>query len=312
LLKYRDVLKEYFIFPIADLNVVDKLLDKHNFYQLLEQHDIPHAKTYFPNNIDELKKISEKILLPCIIKPAYSGYFRRDFEIKFFVARTKDEIIRYHNIIAKRNHKLVIQEIIPGEANHMYGFNTYYDQDYKPHGIFMYNRIREWPIFAGNGCFLQSVEVPELEKITTSFIRKINYYGIVDAEFKKDPRDGLFKLIEINPRIWLQNSFPTRYNINIPHIAYMDSIGKDLEINEQSKVGVKWLDLCEDIPSAIKNLKRGTLSLREWITSYNGEKVHAIFDRNDPLPAFIKFVNYILIEIPYYLSRHLNGYFGGK
>jgi len=305
LLKHRDFLEKYFIFPMAELNIVDKLLDKDKFYTLLEEYNIPHAKTYFPNNNDELLKISEKISLPCIIKPAYSGYFRRDFETKFFVAKTKDEIIRYYDIVSKKNHKLVIQEIIPGDAKQMYGFNTYYDQNYNLHGIFMYNRIREWPIFAGNGCYLQSVEVPELEKITTSLIKKINYYGIVDAEFKKDPRDDLFKLIEINPRIWLQNSFPTRCGINIQYIAYMTALEKKLEEINVSKIGVKWLNLCEDIFSAIQNLKRRSLSFHDWIRSYKGENEYAIFDRNDPLPAFIKFMNYSLIECPQLLIRKL-------
>ena len=312
LLKYRTPLEKYFIYPMAELDIVDKLLDKDKFYTLLDQYNIPHAKTYFPNNIEELYQISEKITLPCIIKPAYSGYFRRDFEIKFFIARTKDQIIQYYNIVSKRNHKLIIQEIIPGDAKQMYGFNTYYDQNYNPHGIFMYNRIREWPIFAGNGCYLQSVDVPELERITTQLIKKINYYGIVDAEFKKDPRDELFKLIEINPRIWLQNSFPTRCGINIPYIAYMIALDQKMVDIKVSKIGVKWLNLREDIFSAIQSLKNRTLSCRDWLGSYKGENDYAIFKRNDPLPAVIKFIDFSIIEFPRVLIRKLKKSFQMK
>ena len=46
-----------------------------------------------------------------------------------------------------------------------------------------------------------------------NYLKKIQFNGLFDAEFKKDPRDGNFKLIEINARSWWQNSFPTKFPI---------------------------------------------------------------------------------------------------
>ena len=88
----------------------------------------------------------------------------------------------------------------------------------------------------------------------------------------------------------------------------MNSIGKKMEKIIDAKIGVKWLDLSDDVLSSIKNLKRGTLSVNEWIRSYAGEKEHAIYTRNDPLPAFIKFVYYIFVDIPYFLKNTLKNH----
>jgi D-aspartate ligase len=305
LLKHRALLEEYFIFPIADLNIVDKLLNKHKFYMTLEELDIPHPKTYFPNTVDELSKISEEISFPCIIKPAYSGYFRYDFQKKFFIVRNKEELKQYFTIGINRNHKLIIQEIILGNTNNQYGLNAFYDKNHNSHGIFMYNKIREWPDFGGVGCYLESVEIPELEKITTSLIKNINYYGIVDVEFKKDPKDNTYKLIEINPRVWLENSLPTRYGLNIPYLAYIQTIGKNEEKCIFSKNSVKWFNLYEDVPAVLYNIKKGTLNFNEWIKSYKGKKEYAIFTGDDPLPAFVLFVNFIFIDFPFFLIRYI-------
>jgi len=309
LLKHKDVLKQYFNFSVAELNVVEKLLDKSNFYSVLENEGIPHPRTFFTNNIDVLPEIVKKISFPCIIKPAHSGYFRAEFHKKFFIANSKEEVIKYYHKCTGKNLKMVIQEIIPGEATDMYGFNAYYDHNFKPHGVFMYNRIREWPVFAGNGCYIQGVRLPELEEIITTLMKKIKYYGIVDAEFKRDPRDGLFKLIEINPRIWLQNSFPTRCGCNLPHIAYMDTTEIKLEKVERIKDDIKWLDLYEDTLSAIRSITMGKLSFHELIKSYEGEKEHAIFSWDDPLPAFVSFVNFIFIEFPSILIGKIRNIF---
>ena len=46
LLKHRTLLEEYFIFPVAELNVVEKLLDKTNFYLRLTSWDHRHIHAH--------------------------------------------------------------------------------------------------------------------------------------------------------------------------------------------------------------------------------------------------------------------------
>ena len=131
----------------------------------------------------------------------------------------------------------------------------------------MYRRIREWPPVSGNGVLIENVVIPELEKIISTFVKNINYYGIVDAEFKKDPRNGKFNLLEINPRCWMQISFPFKCGVNLPYIAYLDALGKDVEQFILNKEQVKWLFIFQDIPSSLRCMANGDLTLRKWIRS---------------------------------------------
>lgn len=294
MLKYRSQLEEYFHIPMANLEIAEKLLNKNLFYKTLKKLGISHPKTYFPKDISEVEEISNKIVYPCILKPFHSAVFVLDFKTKLFKANSKEQLIQLYKKALSRNHEVIIQEIIPGNARCMHGFNAYYDKNYKPNGSFMYRRIREWPHEMGNGCFIESVKIPEIEEIVTPLIKEIKYYGIVDAEVRKDPRDSEFKLIEINSRCWMQSSLPAKCGANLPYIAYLDTIGKKFEKPNVIKDNVKWLFISEDIRSSVKSILKRELSILEWIKSYRGEKEYSILAIDDPIPFFLSFLPFYL------------------
>lgn len=305
-LKHRKSLEKYYKFISAELDVAEKLLDKRIFYETLKSLEIPHAKTYFPKDISTVQNISERITYPCIVKPSFSAHFTYDFHTKLFLAKSKDELIMAYNRAIKENHDVIIQEIIPGEESYKYGFNAYYTHNFDPIGSFAYRRIRGRPHMFGVNCAIQNVRQPELEDIITPLIKNIKYYGIVDAEFKKDPRDGLFKLIEINPRAWMQISLPTRCGINIAYIAYMNAINENIDKVTQTKEGVKWFNMFEDIESSARSILKRELSLHEWINSYKGEKEFAVFKWDDPLPFFVSFALKTYQILPYAIKQSKN------
>jgi predicted ATP-grasp superfamily ATP-dependent carboligase len=297
ILKHRKQLSTYYQFTTPEFTKVNTLLNKQLFYQLLKKKKIPHPKTYFPKNTKDISQILKELSFPCIQKPTYSSYFVQDYHKKLLIARSQQELIDHYQRAQAKNHQLMIQEIIPGDTTMQYGFNAYYTHQYTPTGIFMYQRIRQWPPTFGNGCSIKSIWKPELEKTITPLIKTIQYYGIVDAEFKYDTRDHTIKIIEINPRTWMQNSLPTRHRINIPYLAYQDALGKTVKSTLPLKDTIKWIYIIDDIKSAWNDLHTGTVTLQEWIQSYQGHKEYAVLSRNDPLPFFILCANLIFSPI---------------
>lgn len=289
ILKHQKSLEKYYHFISAEYPIVNSLINKQQFYQLLETNNIPHAKTFFPTDQKDAITASKKLTYPCIVKPVYPTYFRLDFHTKLFIASSPDELLSYYGKAQEKNHEMMLQEVIPGAANTQCGYNAYYDRTGKPHGIFMYQRIREWPLGFGNGCYIQQVQEPIVEQITTPLMKKIGYYGIVDAEFKRDTRDGIIKFIELNPRVWMQNSFPSRYGCNLPYIAYLDAIGKpfDTQIPCMPHKKINWIYFLQDIQSARAAIQTGTLSMRTWLRTYHLRNDYAVFAWDDPLPFFI-------------------------
>jgi len=284
--KNKSKLKKYYAFLPINFNVVEKLLNKWRFSKTIQKFNIPHSETYFLKNESELETISKKIQYPCILKPVYSDKFRSEFKTKLFIAKSKEELIKKYKISILKNYEVIIQEIIPGSVRDHYGFNAYYDRNGEPNGSIMYRRIREFPHHFGNGCVIENLWEPELENITTQLVKKIGYHGIIDAEFKKDPRDNEFKIIEVNPRCWMQISLPTRCGINFPYMAYMDTIGKDFEKQISNGKYIKWLFFPEDIYSSLIYFRKKELSINQLLNSYKGEREYAVFSWDDPLPFF--------------------------
>jgi predicted ATP-grasp superfamily ATP-dependent carboligase len=289
LLRHRSQLESYYHFTMDVYEKVNLFLNKKLFYQFLEKQKIPHPRTYFPHDENDVKAASVEISYPCIIKPVYPTYFRFDFNTKLFIASSSQQLLSVYTKVHEKNHEVMIQEIIPGKADSMFGCNAYFDRQGTPHGLFVYRRIREWPLGFGNGCYIQHVEEPDLEKMTTELIQKIGFYGIVDAEFKHDSRDGLFKFIEVNPRVWMQNGFPSRYGCNIAYMAYLDAVKKPLPENllfvQNHKV--KWVYFLEDIQSVRAQIRNRSIRLRTILPAYSLRNEHALFAWDDPLPFFV-------------------------
>jgi len=289
LLRHRNQLESYYYFTMDSYEKVNLFLNKKLFYQYLEKQNIPHPKTFFPRDENDVKAASVEMTYPCIIKPVYPSYFRFDFNTKLFIVSSAQQLLSVFSKVYEKNHEVMLQEIIPGGADTMFGYNAYYDHSGTPHGMFMYQRIREWPLGFGNGCYIQHVEEPILEHMTTSLIQKIGFYGIVDAEFKRDPRDGLYKFIEVNPRVWMQNSFPSRYGCNLPYMAYLDAVKKPLPENPFFKPDdtVRWVYFLEDIQSVRAQIRNRSIQLRSILPAYSLRNDHALYAWDDPLPFFI-------------------------
>jgi predicted ATP-grasp superfamily ATP-dependent carboligase len=291
ILKNKKRLEKYFLFPMADFDVTDNFLNKRLFYNLLEKLNIDYPRTFFPRKLSDIKDIEKKVSYPCLLKPSYSASFVVDFKTKMFFIKNSTQLKNSFKKAKSKYHDVMIQEIIPGSSNHLYGFNGYFDKKLKLNGCFTSRRIREWPTKAGCACFVEELDVPELAEIVYKLIKKINYFGIIDSDFKKDPRDGRFKLLDINPRFWMQISLPARCGINLPYISYMETLGKSAKKVHSSKKNIKWIFMVDDIRSAHSSISNGDLSITDWLFSLMGKKEFAIFNINDPLPFFSIILN---------------------
>ncbi|MHA1225637.1 MAG: carboxylate--amine ligase [Candidatus Hodarchaeales archaeon] len=291
-------LSEKYIF-FTDGHVIPILVNKRNFYLSLRKYGVPHPNTYYPVYYEDIKEIGKSVKYPVLIKPAIGQLFSR-FGRKSFIARSKTELEKYCKIVLKYNIEYVIQEIIPGPPQNMYGLAGYFDKNHEPKGLFAYRRIREWPPGLGNGSIIESIPVHDIypiKNIIIDYLKKIKYNGLFDAEIKKDSHDGNFKLIEINARSWWQNHFPTVCGLNLVMMAYCDAIGEKIEYCETYETGVRWVYLMNDLLSSLKMLKKGDITLGEWSRSYKTVKDYAFYNSDDIVPWFIHLLMVVFVSL---------------
>jgi D-aspartate ligase len=283
----RDEMVDDFHFVLPSREIVETLVNKKKFYQSLDKRMIPHPITYFPNCLDDVEKISKNVDYPVYVRPSISQIFAERFRKKGFIAGSEEELIRYCALTARFKIDFMIQEIIPGPAMNLFGICGYFDKDSGPLGLFAYRRLREWPHKFGTNSLIESVSISDvsgIRDVTVNYLHSIGYHGLMEAEFKKDLRDGDFKFLEVNARSWWQNSFPTRCGINLVLMAYLDTIGHETDYEENYEVGVKWIYFLNDLRSVIKMLRNGEITALEWLSSLHMINDWAYFSTDDPLP----------------------------
>jgi predicted ATP-grasp superfamily ATP-dependent carboligase len=271
---------------------VETLVNKRKFYQSLEENRIPHPITFFPKSYGDVKEVSEKIEYPVYIKPAVSQLFTR-FHKKGFVVNSSEELLNIWELVSKYGIEVMVQEIIQGPATNLFGICGYFNKVGEPCAFFAYRRLREYPHMFGTNTLIESIlicNVLPLKEITEKYLKRLRYHGIFEAEFKKDSRDDSFKLLEINARSWVQNSFPAKCGINIVLMAYLDAIGKKIDYSENYKTGVRWLFLVNDMISSFEMLHKKELSIPEWFSSFKNVRDFAYFSADDPLPWIMSFL----------------------
>lgn len=283
--KHKRELEQFYLLPLSSFETTQKLVNKISFYKLLDQMSVPHPKTYFPKDIAELKLMGQEIDYPYIIKPAYSPIFAKEFHRKCFVINSSQGLERAAENLRDKNLEVMIQEIIPGKE--IYMFYTYFNKKSEPLAICGYDKLRQFPPDFGCGSLCRSAWRAVPVELGTQILRAINYHGIAEPEFKRDPRDGEYKLLEINARTSTQSRLPAGCGVDVEYIAYLDTTGHSIEASLSPNNGVLWVDDFLDLLSCLIQLKAGRLGIRKLFRSMNGRKIHSITAWDDQIPFLI-------------------------
>ena len=147
---------------------------------------------------------------------------------------------------------------------------------------------------------METADLPEIEELSQRFLRAINFYGLVEVEFKQDARDGQYKLLDVNARVWGFHGLGQVAGVDFPYLLFADQLGQQAE-RSRGRAGVGWLRLLTDVPTSFSAMARGYLSLGSYIQSIQRTEVESVFSWRDPLPSVAEFA-----LLPYILKRKLS------
>jgi predicted ATP-grasp superfamily ATP-dependent carboligase len=104
-------------------------------------------------------------------------------------------------------------------------------------------------------------------------LRALGFHGLSQVEFKRDPRDGAHKLMEVNPRLFQWHGLAAACGVDLPLIAYRDLTGEQVEPVSANGSRKRW---------AI------TLLPGESPAPQRPPYVDAVFARDDLKPALVQ------------------------
>lgn len=280
--KHKRELGKFYLLPVPEFEIVQKLVDKKRFYKLLAEMQIPHPKTYFPENLPELQAIGRQIAYPYIVKPAHTKPFQDEFGRKCFVVDSPQECERAVSRLKGKNLEVMLQDIVPGKD--IYMAYMYLNQESELLAVCGYDKLRQNPPDFGSGSLCKTAWKPVPIDIATQVLTTIGYHGIAEPEFKLDPRDGTYKLLEINARTSSENRLAAECGADIEYTAYLDVTGRGIENLAPPRNGILWVDDFNDLLSCWKQLRQGKLGIREIYRSLKGAKIHSVAAWDDIVP----------------------------
>ncbi|KAB2460519.1 carbamoyl-phosphate synthase [Bacillus sp. CH126_4D] len=281
--KYQKELSEYYLFFIPEQSLVEQIVDKEKMYELAKKHNIPCPKTYMIERDEEFELVIEDLTFPCILKPVMGHEFRKKVNQKAILVQDADQLRSQYQLF-QQHGKLLIQEIIPGDNQCFYKVATFYDDNMELLALFSLQKNHQFPAEFGTGAHIVSKQVPELVEMCLPFFQELKLKGIGMIEFKKDPRDGVYKFIEINPRFWLTHSLTRRAGIDFVYMYYLYVTNQEVIPQLQQNDGVKWIYLVRYYLTFRHKKQKGEMTWKEFYKGLKGQKEFALFAWDDPMP----------------------------
>jgi D-aspartate ligase len=295
----RSALSDHYEFVMPEHDTLVKLTTKDGLQTLARQHAIPAPQTFLPRDAGDVEELARSMAYPAILKPTESTYWhteqmtgllRRgllDARAKVVLCRDSAELLRAYERIAAIDDRLVIQEVIPGEDSRLAYISFYLDRQSKPLAVFAGQKYRVVPPGFGSASFARSFYDDELSQVALKLLSATSYQGLGGIEFKKDPRDETYKLIEVNTRFGMWDGLGVRCGIDLPYIAYCDALRLPVVPQSDYRTGVTWIDWQRDVRAAIAYWRQGQTTPGQWLRSLRGEKVSAIYSKDDWRPGVV-------------------------
>jgi len=277
-------------------NVLRWAYDKRLTYQLAADQDVDCPTTFYPLSDADLNSIN--CAFPAILKPAIHASINRLTEDKAWRVANRQELsVKYREARELMPPDLIlVQEMIPGGGESQFSYAALVC-DGKPIASLTARRTRQYPIdFGYSSSFVETLDVPEIVAPSERLLAAIRYTGIVEVEYKFDSRDGRFKLLDINPRLWTWSPLGGRAGLDFPYLLWKMMQGIPVE-EQKAPAGVRWVRMSTDVPAAFQEMLRGRLNLRSYLGSLRQPLQFALVAADDPLPG--------LMDLPIFAFKHI-------
>jgi len=266
-----DRLDGKFLYPFPRWEVLQRIQTKRGQLEAAEEAGIPVPRTAYPSSAPEARAAAEELGFPVLVKPSSTEGFKRRFKRQAFRCETAAEVEEAY--AQAEPYAPMVQELIRGGDDELYTLGSYLRADGEPLGLFSGRKLRQTPPGVGTCRVGEAVWVEEVVDNGLKLLRALSFHGLSQVEFKRDPRDGAYKLMEVNPRLFQWHGLAAACGVDLPLIAYRDLTGEAVEPVSANGSHKRW---------AI------TLLPGESPAPQRPPYVDAVFARDDLKPALVQ------------------------
>jgi LmbE family N-acetylglucosaminyl deacetylase/predicted ATP-grasp superfamily ATP-dependent carboligase len=240
---------------------------------------------------------------PAILKPAFSHLGVKALGAKALRCADAGEL---RAALARTGDiELLLQEYVPGGDDQLYTAGLFVCAG--GHVAFTGRKLKQHPPGLGIARLAETVDEPGLVPDGVALLAELGYEGISQVEYKRDARDGSFRLMEANFRPWTWMGLATACGTNLPLAAHRWALGDEdwREAGGGARSGRparrrpaaghprpsqrrhpaprprRWVWLVPEAAYTARDLRHG---VRPRLEQWRGLRAEAFFSRGDPAP----------------------------
>lgn len=283
--EHADALGRQFRFPRIAPDLIRSFSDKKELFFLAQRLGIPTAGAVFPQSTQDVQRFLDDAVFPVMLKGIDGTRLQARTGTKMVIVKTPGELLqRYRELEDPDAPNLMLQEYIPGGDDTIWMFNGYFNARSECLAAFTGKKLRQHPVHVGATSLGIQLANPTVERLTVDFMRAVGYRGILDIGYRFDARDGLYKLLDPNPRVGQTfRLFLDRDGMDVVRCLYLDLTGQPVP-PVVPREGRKWIVEDKDVESCLDYRRERQLPLRAWTESLRGVEEGAWFARDDWAP----------------------------
>jgi len=238
LARRRDDLGERYLRPFPSWEVLEPLQSKRHQVATAAKLGLGAPATEHPRSGDEARAAARAVGYPVFVKPSENIVFKRIHRRQAFLCHTEAELDRAFELTAE--YEPMVQEFIPGGDEWLWTLGAYIAESGEPLAVFSGRKLRQTSENMGSCRVGEALWDDEVVEAGLAMLRELEFHGIAQVEWKRDPRDGSLKLIEVNPRLWQWHGLTGACGADVAQIAYWDLIGAELAPARTDNSGKRW------------------------------------------------------------------------
>jgi D-aspartate ligase len=220
-------LASWFLMPPILPQLPSRLANKACLHALCNEIGIPCARSVIPKSFDDVKTFVEGTQFPLLVKALEQWHPIRNMVCTQLVRTPERLFDLFENFGYEETPRLMIQEYVPGDDWICHG---YYNAQKNISLTFTGRKLRAYPAGVGATALGLSIKNEALRSACENLLNALGYSGIIDMDWRRDQRDGRYKIVDCNPRVG-QNfrMFENSAGIDVVRAQHLDLSGRHID-----------------------------------------------------------------------------------
>ena len=285
--RHRERLARDYVVACPAWPVAQAVLEKRRTYACAAAAGVPIPTTLQPASLEEACQAAARLGYPLLVKPSQSHVFAARFGRKLALVHDDAELVEHFGAALRAGVEVLLQEVVPGDDAEVVNYVAYRCGD-RPAVEFTARQLRKAPPRFGSPRAVVSAHVDEVLEPGRRMLAALGFEGFACVELKRDPRDGRYKVLDVNGRPNLSGLLAVRCGVNFPLLQYRHLMYGEPPRAGPAAEGVYWTDLFRDVAYTIRHGLSERHPLGSYVAPYLARHCDATVELSDLRPALAR------------------------